>query len=893
MLKSVLGKTSLMALACSLILTAHAADSVRAIDVPAGDLLAAIETVEKQTDVEIVYQPEALRGLKTSGVSGNLTTQDAVRKLLAGTQLRLSTDASTGAMLIVAGPERDSQEGAGVKPEADSRVDESGVRLAQSESNQTPAGNSQSTGNAENGRSSEDKSAKLEEIIVTAQRREQDVQDVPMAMEVLSGKFIEETGFVDFEDYARTIATIGFTPSGGRNSIRVSMRGVSPFSGPPVVGIYLDETLISSFDSTVVGSAGSIDPRLFDISRVEVLKGPQGHLYGASAMGGVIRIITNQPDLHDTEFRVDETLSTTRHGGLNVLSNFAANFPLVEGTAAARFVVTHGREEGYIDQVSPFAASFPIPQKNLAAEQDENVNSVDTLAIRGSLLVTPTDWLRITPAVIYQRKVYGGTQGVTPVGGSIDGNPQAVLYQDEETRSTLKIFSLSAVADIGFGEVTSNTAFGEFSGFAARDISNFIPCLKSPICAAPAATIEDTAYFPAHRFSVENEQFTQELRFVSDWDFPLGVTLGAYYRRATPWSGGHLIAPGAGSYWLSFGAVPPAFAAVGDEFAYSDTPGEQSEKAIFGSLNYKLNAWEFQVGVRHLKFEMGWHSNFFGYFSGSPDPNHTVVATPFKEEATSPSATVSYHVSDDHLIYVRAAQGLREGQVSSGQFPPQCGDTPDSNNVNSDNVWNYEVGAKTSWADGRLTLNAAAFEIVFEDVQQEIIIPACGYKRLENGGAATARGAELEFNAEPINGLVFAGSLGYVDSTLDDPAPTFGGDPGEHLLNVPAWTANASIAYTWPTSVPELDADFRIDWSYVDEKAIDFGGVGTGPTRYTDAYGLVALRAGVSHEKGWRVSLFVENAFDVRADLGPADFGVPLTFINQPRTIGVNFKKEF
>ncbi len=723
----------------------------------------------------------------------------------------------------------------------------------------------------------------LEEVMVTAQKRSQSVQDVPMSIDVLGGDYIEQTGFTDFEEYARSITNIGFSPSGTSGTIDINMRGIAPLVGVPTVGFYLDDTPM-----TGNGRAGSVDPRLFDIERIEVLKGPQGHLYGSSAMGGVIKIVTRQPQLNEHEVRVDTSVSSTRYGGTNYEGNIAVNMPLIDDVAALRFVVSKASDSGYVDRKDRLAegnrTSFTPPftesdsvNVNLTKDANEDINTLESLAVRASLLVVPNDWLDLTGSISYQDRTYGGFQAVSEELYGLDGTPTVASWHTNEGVSTeYAIYAFKANIDLSFGTITSNTSFLDLDATNSEDVTNFVPLLTGA-----DATPEDVAYFPTLDNATEREEFVQEIRFASNWDFPIDMTSGLYYRDMERLDPQQWVGPaGAGDHF----GLPTDTYYVGD-WRYND-----EELAVFTNLSYVFGDFEAQLGARYYEFDVELLENADGVFNDGPTSNRIQL----DESGVSLFASLAYNVNDDVMVYARAAEGFRQGTPDIPPPAALCGEEASENTSESDTVWNYELGTKIQSEDRRWSVNATAFLIDYTDVQQTVLLD-CGFGVSSNAGSATSTGVELEVSVEPISELLMTLGLGYVNSELDEDSPSVGGDEGESLLGVPEFTASASIAYTWQTSMDDLSAFTRADYSFIDSTVNDFGEIDAPPVGDldTDAYSLLNFRIGLTHAEGWETSLFANNLLDERAVVGVVTWGYRKSFINQPRTIGVNFKREF
>lgn len=838
-----------------------------AIELPAQSVADSLNALASQTGAEFLFPYTLAKTRQASPVSGRYSINDAVQRLLQGSGLVSGFDQG---VLVISDPENSGEL-------ADYRLEGKGGMKMQSKKKLLAAIIGMFGGS---GVLAQDSTADtggniyaLEEVVVTAQKKgAESIQEIPFSIEVKTGEFIEKTGFVDFEDYARTITNLGFTPPVTGNTVvsgaGLSMRGISSSvanQGGAVVALYLDDTPVSGL--SFMGNP--FDARLFDIERVEVLKGPQGNLYGSSAMGGVIKTITKKPVLNEDVFRYDGSISSTRYGGVNINNNMAVNVPLVEDVAALRLTVTQGYDDGFIDHVSRFS--------EISSPNDANHNTTNLLSFRASILYQPTDWLTITPMVYSQRKNTEGSHAVSEDLFGVEGNPQLSTYVDEELESKFTLYSITAEMDTAIGTVTSITSYLDSLSETVQDATEFLYVFLPDRVGTPL-TIEDTVNFPGLYTESINEVFTQELRFASSWDFPVALTAGAYYQDA------HTDVPQIWQGPLGSGDI----LGLGSDLFYTGVfPTDNEEKALFGNLAYETGSWEFQVGARYFDIDVEREVIFGGlgpsFFRGKTS-----------DDGVSLSSSISYTVSEDHRVYARVAEGFRQGLVTQPPLASLCGDLGDVITTEPDTVINYEVGARTEWADGRFRINPTVFMIEYTDVQQQTLLE-CGNTVQSNAGDATSTGFEVDFVAAVTDSLIISGGVGYVDSSLDQDEPAVGGDKGESLLNVPEWTANAAVEYTLPLKT-DSEVYARADWSFIDEKMGDFGVIGEPPTEAlkTDAYSIWSARLGlISPDQSWETSIFVNNLLDERANLGVSTFGTARTYINKPRTIGLNFKKDF
>ncbi|HVN42414.1 MAG TPA: TonB-dependent receptor plug domain-containing protein, partial [Steroidobacteraceae bacterium] len=281
----------------------------------------------------------------------------------------------------------------------------------------------------------------LAEIVVTAQKTSESLSSVPISISALTGAALEEQHITDYADLSRAVPNLSFTSFGGPGQANIEIRGISSQAGSATTGIYLDDVPINILN---IYSAGATEPRFFDIDRVEVLRGPQGTIYGASSMGGTLHFVSRQPDLNGFSGDVHSTLGGTEGGGLNYEADSVVNLPLVEGKAALRIGALYDRESGWIDRVSP--AGQVVAKK---------INDADTTVIRATLELRPTDELTVTPAAFLQRVTTGGQD----LFGLALPQFQSPALVAETGRDEYAITSLTVKYDLGWADATSITGY--------------------------------------------------------------------------------------------------------------------------------------------------------------------------------------------------------------------------------------------------------------------------------------------------------------------------------------------------------------------------------------------------------------------------------------------------
>ncbi|HEX4242834.1 MAG TPA: TonB-dependent receptor [Steroidobacteraceae bacterium] len=734
-------------------------------------------------------------------------------------------------------------------------------------------------------------SNELQDIIVTAEKHSESLEKVPLSIVAYSAESLAETGVEDFSALAARIPGVTLNSAGpGQSSY--SIRGIASVGGnSPTTGLYIDDTPI--LPSGGDGATASIDPDLFDLARVEVLRGPQGTLYGASSMGGTVRFITNQPDLAKQEAAVKAEGSYTEHGGGNGRIDAMYNVPLIDDRAALRIVGTYKNYSGFIDRdVGVWApnpdvpAGFPAYPVSPAQPSAivRNVNSQELYSIRTVLKVQVSDAFTVTPSVWIQDLQMGGAPDFDiPTGDSSGPLIQARPFNLSEAYSDHFVLSnLTLNYDLGWGSLLSTTSYlhrqentPDDETEAVEDAfpqGKFIPSVYSPI--------------------ITTRELTEEARLAFN---PAGWALtgvaGAYFNNADRHYYVDYLTPGYAQFQNSYTSSALLSGVALNDYNYSQH-GDYAPKqsAVFAELNYAITSqWKATAGLRWYDLEYTAVRYEDGWSNGGP----TLSSGAAKNTGFNPKAELSYQATDDELYYASASKGVRPGGVNTSNLAAKgCGQ--DYGPYQPDSLWNYELGGKTRWLGGALTVNAAVYYIKWKDVQQGETLP-CSYQITENAGAAVVHGGELEVQGTVSGHLQLGAGVGYAKAVLDADAPNLGGVKGEQLENVPVWNGNANAKYLF-TPRDGYDAFVRADAQFVGESYPFFDR--SDPATYQRAYATVDLRTGLLHE-AWELNVFVTNVLDKQAALSDylSDNYSATTrvrmFTNQPRTTGMSLRWKF
>ncbi len=739
----------------------------------------------------------------------------------------------------------------------------------------------------------------LSEIVVTAEKRESTVQSTPISITAVSGSDLQAHGLSDMTSLAQQVPGISFKTA-GPGQTEFEIRGLTSTGGEsPTVGFYLDDAVLTPAAMAQNGKT-VIDPSLFDLSRVEVLRGPQGTLYGAGSMGGTIKLVTNQPDPHAFATNVEVIGSdTTNGGGFNHTENAMVNIPLVQDMLALRLVGTDKYIDGWIDRkvLSP----FPVEVNNSTARgdvagapvaQDFSHSNWERLqAGRASVLFQPTDRLSVTAGFMHQQLSQGGPN-------TIDSPPlNEAHYQpfdvSEPFEDRFNLYTLTAKYNFDAFQVVSASAYWDREQDQTQDISEamqdyiggfFGPPANWPFSSSETVTEGGGTFFGLGAGSItENDftrQFSEELRLASTGDGPLQWLIGGYYSSF-----------GATSHVYSF--YPVAADGFDADFGTTNLADNHrkvniDQYAAFGEVSYLLsNHFKASLGARYYEY----NSNSVTSVSGvSANGTSNPLFGRARNSGVTPKLDLAYIPNDGTTVYGTISKGFRPGGPNSPiPVPPCASDAPTQ--FGPDSVWNYELGEKLRLLDSRLSINGDIYYEDWTNVQQQVA-PSCGFKFTANAGKARVYGSELELGAVLVPGVVLTQNVGYTHATNSTTLPAAGVVSGDRLLDVPEVTANTSLTYKRPLAAG-MDLFARVTNSYVDTiQDITF-------TRNTlPSYDLVGLRLGLETVR-WSAALFADNLTNKMALLG--DTGALSANIsilnristNQPRTIGVDLGFKF
>jgi iron complex outermembrane recepter protein len=727
-----------------------------------------------------------------------------------------------------------------------------------------------------------DSSNEIAEIVVTAEKTSEPLSKTPISISAVSSSTLQEQHITDYEQLARAVPNLSYSSFGGPGQANIEIRGVASQAGSATTGIYLDDVPINIVN---IYTSGATEPRFFDVDRIEVLRGPQGTLYGASSMGGTIHFVSNAPDLHQFSGSVHSWVSDTQGGSINSEADSSVNLPLVDGVAALRVGALLDHESGWIDRN---AAGAIVATK---------INEVNTAVVRATLDWHPADGLSIEPSVFLQRIRTGGQD---TFGLSLPEFQSPTLVPEKQSDQDA-ITSLTVKYDFGFADLTSVTGYfwrvndrkidgtyydSAYIGGSLQELKGYggdeISALAAPV-----------------QFNTNVNQFNQEIRLASKPPGPEGHwswLAGLYYSRARTGLLDNEYIPGFNSTFESlYHATPLAVlgAAFPNDLVYNAfTEFVNSQAAVFGQATYQiLPGLKLTAGARYEKATEELSFNSLGYFaSGAP---FSGSSTGYK---TTPKGVISYEFGKT-MVYASAAEGFRDGGINRPVPVPLCsqdlaalGLTQAPPSYKADSLWSYEVGAKSRALSNALSVSGSLFDIRWNNIQTDIVLPTCTFDIKDNIGSAENRGVELEMTARATSNLKLTASGNFTDARITQPVSILGVERGDHVPGVPRYQFAAAIDYTHPVlenAAGQLDLNSQ--WVGPSQGTIFH----SDPDFSRPAYFVMGASAGLQWQR-FDLSLFVTNLLDQhkvlqRPNIALVEYGVTV----RPRTVGLSGNYSF
>jgi outer membrane receptor protein involved in Fe transport/outer membrane protein OmpA-like peptidoglycan-associated protein len=739
------------------------------------------------------------------------------------------------------------------------------------------------------------RSDELEEVVVTATKRSTTIETTPISITALTGQDLEERGITDLSSIVQSVPGVSMRTS-GPGQTELEMRGMTSSGGnSSTVGFYLDDIPLTSPASAQNGKV-VIDPNLYDLNRVEVLRGPQGTLYGAGSMGGTIKLVPNAPDPAAFDASGELILGHTDGGDtLNNGENAMVNLPLSD-SAAVRIVGSQEHLSGWIDRKVISDLDFPAPASatirgNVAAAplaaDFHDVNDEVLTSARIALLWNVTDRLSVAPSFMYQKITQDGLSLIDSQPGT---NNQYQPYNSPEPfEDRIDIGALNLKYHFDIADLTSTTSYWtrdeELREDGAEEIAYAIgaPIYSSEGGAGPTS--------PTPLEDDKSKEYSEEIRLTSAGDTEFKWLVGYFYQDFE-------------SDWDLYITTPESAAGFGTTDGFTQVqPTKILQNSFFGEASYTfLQQFTVTAGLRRYYYHGSVNTAVSGWLSSSGTSSFDYYSTGERDSGVTPKLSLSYQLDKDLLLYGTLSQGFRPGGgnqpiPTTGALGTTCltdlqaiGLSAAPLGFKPDKVWSYELGEKFRDGDGRFTVNSAAYFENWQHIQQNIPL-SCGFPFTGNAGDAHIYGTELEISAVVVPGLVASVNGSWLHAEyIANAVPSTTID--ERVQDVPELTASASLAYRHPIN-DSLGFLARVDNNYVGSR-IDT----TAQANYLGSYDLTNLRVGVEADH-WSAAMFVNNVTNRVALLtnSPAiNVNIPTfnrTAMEQPLTVGIDLTYHF
>jgi iron complex outermembrane recepter protein len=711
----------------------------------------------------------------------------------------------------------------------------------------------------------------LSEVVVTADKRQEAASTVPVSVDVVSSAFLTNISADQLSDYVGYLPNVFLLGDGAPGYARIYIRGITTVGGGSSVGVYVDDAPFGSSTSFAQGANLQPDLDPSSLQQIEVLKGPQGALYGAGSEGGLIKYVTREPNTRTASFGFTQEGSTMDHGDGGYALRAHGNLPLIEDALAVEANVYYRRDPGFIDNLA-------------TGKTDDN----DDIA-RGayvSVLAVPTENLKIRLSALVQSLDAFGLDSI-PVGAGIEqtggvlgppvfGRYTTYLRDSQGSFTQDRLYTASVSYQLPWGSLASTTSYSRVDNHTGYGDSGYD---NASYGINPADTVQNSDQSGTNKVS-------EELRLTSLDESSLQWLLGGFFTHENSFN----IEP---TLAHLDGAPDNTAAPAGN--LYTEYLGTKySELSAFGNATHTL--WRqlyLTLGGRYSEYFQDYVQTQAGELGNPDDPGVAAISGDAKtrDGAFTYLTTLSWRFLDQGSVYFRAASGYRVG--GPAPLPPGIALPPGfDGKFGSENLYDYEVGLKRAFFEGRLALQADTFYIDYRNIQGNKPVLGGLYVVRGNPGDAQSHGVEIALQGRPVQGLTVDGAFGYADATLTQDAPNFGALKGDDLTNSPHFTASLNVGYEHP-----LGGDlFGMVGGGVRYVSSSYGDFSSAPdATYFPAQTILDLHAGV-RVGHFTATLFVKNAtntYEYENNTGVSPNGPPYVSVTPPRTIGIRLSEDF
>jgi iron complex outermembrane receptor protein len=780
--------------------------------------------------------------------------------------------------------------------------------------------------------------APIEEVIVTARKREEDLKTIPLSVTALGGDAVRTEKISSFDDLSRAVPGLAFNSGAMEGVTNIAIRGVSSTAGSATVGTYIDDVSVTIPN---LFYEGNVEPRLPDLDRIEVLRGPQGTLYGDSSEGGTIRYISKAPNLETDTADLSIDGSGTEHGGANYAGTADVNMALKPDKFAIRIAASTIYDSGWIDHYSQDLVDFAPVGGGALLNKGVNWSRTDTMHVEAK--IQPSDTLTITPAFYYQNFHANDSSAFY-----IDQPGLGLYDQDKTTREfdndSFGVASLNVNKDLGFANLTSVTGYFWRSHVRQEDgnffnsvvfANDFLATLPGscPVACPPLPTPVDPAITPQDALNIisnlpsqvhltaATQQVTQEIRLSSpggpgeklhwvggiyfadqrihETDFQqidnINSTFANLYGETLEQS----------SAEVAFNDGIPNTVLFPDNIDEFDNRYYYNRQyAAFGQIDWDfLPTWHAGFGGRYEYASEHFDATEIGFYQiGNISPYHQAQTA----NSFTPKFTLSHELSPDENLYASAGEGFRlggptgpivfgPGTVCAQDFAA-INQTTQPTQFASDTLWTYEAGSKGAYFGDRLSVNAAAFYTDWRNIQQQIYLPICGYYFTANVGDARIYGGEFEAVLKVTEALRLEASGSANSAVITRTVNPVDVPVGSNLVDVPNGTFDIAAVFKEPIS-NDIGLSSRIDYDYTGysygsyQKVNPVGQINL--NYYNPSYGV--LNASVSLSKGpYVATLYAKNLLDDKTLIQTPEVNTVFEgYTVHPRVIGMSIDAHF
>lgn len=856
--------------------TAFATENLFELSIPRSSVAQALKHLARETGYSVIFQSDEVKSVQTNSIEGRYSVEDALDLLFERTELSYGfTEGGVISIIRAAETEKSAVEGNMLNAEGKSGVRRllTGVSsLAAAAFSASAAGAQEETGQDAQGAASQGLQLS-DSIVVTANRREENLQDVAASVAVVDADAFTSIGLTTLEDVFAYTPGASAVDRGAPGQGSLTLRGIPQSGSTPTSSVYLNDVPLSSNTAFGGGGVNLFDGLLGDIERVEVVKGPQGTLYGAVSVGGLVKYVTRKPSLDGFRGTAGVQVSNTKEGGWNQLYNARMSAPIVRDKVGLTVAGFYEDLSGYVDQINP--ATGEILQ--------EDADFSDRFGVSGDLLFAFSDQTSLRLAAQYQDTGFENTSLVFLRSVDSDAplfGPFSTINGPGDTSQVFQTYSGTFEHDFDWVSLTSVSSYAKYETTGSNDATATFTAPTGPggapladfLLGRPNGTTTEVTAIQIGG----SEKFSQEVRLTSASNEKFEWVAGFYFTDENTTA-------------IQDGPTVPAGSLISVNF-----PSEYQEFAGFGSGTYYLTPdLDLTGGVRVSRTSIQFTFSQAGPLLGlGADP---VLEEFEKISETVPtfSAALRYRPQDNLSLYGRVASGYRPASTNIPIINPVTMEQIAGPFLESDRILSYEIGAKGGLFEDLLYYEFVLWRSRYDDFQT--LTSVFGLSTEANfDDSLTSQGIEGSFQANPFDGLELIGNFTYTDSALDDSDPDLGAVAGERHPGVPEWTGAGRAAYSFPLT-QSVEASIGGGFRYVGETVAGFVRRTDGGQSVVDGYVLADLDVSLTLNERANIRFFVNNVFNEIAIEGRTDSlqGPSQAVFTTPRTIGVSLSADF